>query len=168
MMKPVEPKVIYVNLNKNEDQVIDLEREYKNYPKAYENIKCLSNMEEYCPETFMNPIDFMRIQDLAYYLTIGVTYQNTKMIVAAYGGTGNAPNDSHFIALNLSKYYGINIVKEIETITDKLRTLIKNGFSINELETIVYMSNGFMDARTRIDDAIERNPVRFTTNNEQF
>lgn len=165
MMKSVEPKVIYVNLNKNEDQVIDLEREYKNYPKACENIKCLSNMEEYCPETFMNPVDLMRIQDLAYYLAIGTTYQNAKMIVAAYN---NAPNDPYSIALNLSKYYGTNVVKEIETITDKLRTLIKNGFSINELEAIVYMSNGFMNARTRIDDAIDRNPVRFTTNNEQF
>lgn len=162
MMKSVEPKVIYVNLNKNEDQVIDLEREYKNYPKAYENIKCLSNMEEYCPETFMNPVDLMRIEDLSYYLAIGTTYQNAKMIVAAYN---IVPNDSYSIALSLSKYYGINIVKEIETLQDKILTLIKNGFSINELEEIVYcISKSFMDARKRIDEVIERTPVSFNDN----
>lgn len=160
MMKKVKPEVILVNLNNPEDQKINLNEGINELPKTYLEERMLDNIELYYPEAFINPLDNNRIQDLAFYLAIGVTYQSAKLLLSAY----RVPNDPYSIALALSKYYGVNVVKEVDDLKEKILMLMKNGFSINEIEeNVYYLSRGFLEARSKIDTVFNC-PIHFNEN----
>ena len=168
-MKLSKPKFTVVPIDSFNDYLVNLIDKYgedlNENPTTdiykYDREK-MKNMQEYTPRAFQNPIITDRVNDLMFYLTIGVTYQSAKMLTDPFG----IRNDISYFATVLSNYYKINVVDEIFKVHDKLYTLLYKGYSINELEEVVYhLSNNYIDARLKINAMLNANmPVDFCYN----
>ena len=106
-MKLSKPKFTVVPIDSFNDYLVNLIDKYgedlNENPTTdiykYDREK-MKNMQEYTPRAFQNPIITDRVNDLMFYLTIGVTYQSAKMLTDPFG----IRNDISYFATVLSNY----------------------------------------------------------------